>query len=94
MLIAKRSEPRSGDVINEKGNIVRRNRCQLIPTNEKFEIDIDYENLLETNINESPGDCTNRVPQSEMNDNNEATSRVEYRTRSGRISKKPDRYGY
>ena len=39
ILITKRSEPRSYDAINEKGNIVRQNRYQLIPTKEKFEID-------------------------------------------------------
>ena len=36
VVLTKRAEPRSYDVLNEKGNVIRRNRRHLIPTNEDF----------------------------------------------------------
>ena len=89
-VLSKRDEPRSYDVINENGNVVRRNRYQLIPTNEKFEVEFDYDTLEQDNpIDKEPG-------ESEVETQVEVEPSVsnEYHTRSGRLSKKPDRYGY
>ena len=49
-VLQKSSEPRSYLVLNEKGNIVRRNRKHLIPTNDEFRIDIDNEVMQENQL--------------------------------------------
>ena len=36
-ILSKRQEPRSYNVLNDKGNVVRRNRIHLLPTNEAFD---------------------------------------------------------
>ncbi len=42
-VIEKSTEPRSYRVLNEKGNIVRRNRRHLIPCHDRFNIQHDYD---------------------------------------------------
>ena len=42
-VIEKSIEPRSYHVLNEKGNIVRRNRRHLIPCHDRFSIQHDYD---------------------------------------------------
>ena len=37
MVLSRRVEPRSYNILNEKGNVIRRNRWQLLPTNEHFD---------------------------------------------------------
>ena len=44
-VISKRKEPLSYDVINERGNLIRRNRWQLRPTNENFDMEEDEDNF-------------------------------------------------
>ena len=91
MVVSKRSEPRSYNVLNEKGNVVRRNRYQLIPTKEHFELDIDYDDLLQSNVD--PERIQSNEAQNEHQEQIQQANDDDYRTRSGRISRKPDRYG-
>jgi len=80
-IIAKRTEPRSYDVLNENGNIIRRNRIDLIPTKEKFEPEEErYDDLLENETEIEP--ITNEGTLIDQ----------PYVTRSGRTVRKPDRY--
>ena len=43
IVVAKCPEPRSYDILNEKGNIVRCNRRHLIPCHDEFHIQPDYD---------------------------------------------------
>ena len=43
IVVEKCSEPHSYNILNEKGNIVRRNRRHLIPCHKEFNIQPDYE---------------------------------------------------
>ena len=93
-VISKRSEPRSYNVINEKGNIIRRNRQHLLPTNETFNQssvnEYDSEDSNESlSINEDSEEVTSE-PSVTTND----TPSTGYVTRSGRVSREPDRLGY
>ena len=95
-MISARHEPRSYNVVNEKGNTIRRNRWQLLPTNETFEQEINYADDSISN----DGDYQDDIGRDEVNveqqssSNNESTNNSEYKTRYGRLSKKPVRYGY
>lgn len=80
-IIAKRTEPRSYDVLNENGNIIRRNRIDLIPTKEKFEPEEErYDDLLENETEIEPITSEGTLIDQP------------YATRSGRTVRKPDRY--
>ena len=46
-IIAPNDRPRSYNVLNEKGNLVIRNRRNLILTNEKLIVKHDYDNIIE-----------------------------------------------
>ena len=54
IVMSRCSEPRSYSVKNSKGNMVRRNRRHLLPTEEKYEEQINYDELQcsETEVNE------------------------------------------
>ena len=73
-------------VLNERGNILARNRRHLIPTTEKFNIKHDYGNSI-------PVSNTSTHPNL-MIDNQHEKPKLEdvYRTNSGRIVKKPKQY--
>lgn len=44
-VVKKCKQPRAYQVMNEKGNIVRRNRRHLLPTMESFKVTSDYDDL-------------------------------------------------
>ena len=109
-VIGKSSQPRSYQVLNENGNVIRRNRRQLIPTNETFEPQIDYDAIFNA-VNEAANDidlttepvndtgavdkkCI--VTKDESDEKSTPTSDIEvpYRRRLRSNIKKPDRYGY
>ena len=46
-IIAPNDRPRSYNVLNEKGNLIIRNRRNLILTNEKLIVKHDYDNIIE-----------------------------------------------
>ena len=84
-VISKRTEPRSYNILNEKGNIIRRNRWQLLPSNETCDDEIS---VYDDKISDDPIEQSNVTPEINSTDN------ANYRTRSGRIIRQPDRYGY
>ena len=45
-IISQSSQPRSYNVLNERRNVIRRNRRHLIPTNEDFEPKMNYDDLF------------------------------------------------
>ena len=77
-VVAKCAEPRSYRVLNDKGNIVRRDRRQLLPCKEKFEIRNQYDDPATPAVKVQPS------ARSEL-------SSVVV-TRSGRVVRKPNRY--
>ena len=93
-VISKRNEPCSYDVLNQKGNVIRRNRYQLIPTNEKFDLDVEYDDLITEDINPVNTDSNTSQNVIEEQSQTAPVSTDNYHTRSGRLIKKPDRYGY
>lgn len=89
---------------SEKGNVIRRNRCHLLPTNETFQDSIgdsyEGESLL---TNEVPDGNTGVIDDSATDNSSNNESGVdaandgndgEYVTRYGRICREPDRFGY
>ena len=72
------------NVLNEKGNLIIRNRRNLIPTNEKFIVKHDYDNIIE------PGETISRktVVQARTDVPSDITA-PPVRGKSGRIIKKP-----
>ena len=46
-VIAPNDRPHSYNSLYEKGNLIIRNRCHLIPTSKKFIIKHDYDNIIE-----------------------------------------------
>ena len=67
----KRDEPRSYDVLNERGNMVRRNRRHLLPCNDKFTVKTETDDEIEVPKNhmQSQGDVppqTNESPVVEL----------------------------
>ena len=70
-------------VLNEKGNLIIRNRRLLITTNEKFIVKNDYESIIE------PSETTSRdtiaQPRTDIPSNIVPSSA---RTKSGRIIRK------
>lgn len=87
-VLSKRKEPRSYNVLNDRGNIIRRNRWQLTPTNETFNedenIEHDFDEIEDDDPVEIPAEDPEIGIEPEIHD---------YVTRSGRISRKPDRLG-
>ena len=70
----------------QEGNILARNRRHLIPTTEKFNIKHDYDNAIPVSNTSTHANL--------MTDNQHEKPTLEdvYRTKSGRIVKKPKRY--
>ena len=89
-VISKRHKPRSYDVINEKGNIIRRNRWQLLPTNETFN-EVETNNYDEISL-PIRDESDQEVPAVELEP--AVVPAIEtysgYETKYGRISKPPD----
>ena len=95
--MAKLPQPRSYKVMKENGNIVRRNRRDLIPTLEKFGVDVNYDDLVisdnEAETTENTG--TSRTePIGEPENVQVETEEIPYRSRLRNNTKAPDRYGY
>ena len=77
------NRPQSHNTLNEKGNILARNCCYLIPTTKKFNIKYDYDNAIPvSNISTHP----NLMIDNQLE---KPTLEGVYRTKSGRIVKKP-----
>ena len=58
-VVRKCKQPRAYLVMNEKGNIVRRNRRHLLPTKESFKATTDYNDLQTLS---RPSDANNSTP--------------------------------
>ena len=73
---------------NQKGNIIRRNRRHLIPTNEEFD-ECTSSNAYDTETEsiEELSDVPNKITE-------DLDATPEYVTRYGREIHTPDRYGY
>ena len=69
-ILSKSSQPRSYNVLNERRNVIRRNRRDLIPTNEDFEPQMNYDDLFINahDTNDAP------VVSSDQNEINEPTT--------------------
>ena len=61
-IISKNNRPRSYNVLNEKGNILTRNRRHLIPSKEKFTPKYTYENIVPPDAITIPQSVTNNKP--------------------------------
>ena len=85
--IAPNDVPRSCNVLNEKGNLIIRKRRHLIATNEKFIVNHDYDNIIESSETTSP----KTVVQARTDINSNITA-PPVKTKSGRIIRKPKRY--
>ena len=46
-VVAPNDRPRSYNVLNEKRNLIIRNHCHLIPTNGKFIVKYNYDNIIQ-----------------------------------------------
>ena len=75
------------NVLNEKGNLIIRKDCHLIPTNEKFIVKHDYNNIIE------PSETTSgkTVVQARTDISSNITA-PPVRTKSGGIIRKSKRY--
>ena len=100
IVIKQNNRPRSYDVLNENGNVMIRNRRHLIPTNEKFTEKFSYDNIippttkspesiapLQTANSPKPVTSSTTINPSKPIAPNETKV-----TRSGRVSKKRNRY--
>ena len=86
IVASQNNRPRSYDILNEWGNILARNCRYLIPTTKKFNIRHDYDNAI-------PVSNTSTHPYLMIDNQHEKrTLDYAYRTKSGRIVKKPKRY--
>ena len=56
-VIAPNDHPCSYNVLNEKGNLIIRNRCHLISINGKFIVKHDYDNVIEPSERASQKNC-------------------------------------
>ena len=79
--------PRSYNILNEKGNLIIRNSRHLIPSNEKFIVKHDYDNIIE--LSGKTSQKTVVQAKTEIPSNITAPP---VKTRSGRIIKKTKRY--
>ena len=90
VVLKKAVQPRSYIVKIESGEIVRRNRIQLMPSATEFVLD-------NKNVESGPTSSSNRalVDNESLHNNERAQLAREqiYVTRSGRQSRAPDRYG-
>ena len=86
IVVSQNNRPRSYDILNERGNILTRNRRHPLPTTEKFNIKHDYDNAIPVN--------NTSIHPILMIDNQHEKPALEdiYRTKSGRTVKKPKRY--
>ena len=84
-VIAPTDHPPSYSVL-KKGNLIIRNCCHLIPTNEKFIVRHDYENIIEPS--ETTSWKTVVPPRTDIPSSIVVPS---VRTKSGRITRKPKR---
>ena len=93
-VVKKQVQPRSYEVINEKGNVIRRNRRHLIPTQESFDVDLNYDDLvIDDNSNDQlPPAETHEESIETSNSQSEHTEPYKNRLRQNRSA--PDRYGY
>ena len=94
-VVGKCTEPRAYNVLNSKGNIVRRNRRHLMPTNEPFAVKQEHESDVENGSNEVPEGIqahgSDNVPEKSGKVNNGGAAVLR---RSSRISRMPLRYGF
>ena len=86
-LITPKDRPRSYNVLNEKGNLIIRNRRHLIPTNERFIVKHGYDNII------GPSETTSQktVVQARTDIPSNITA-PPIKRKSGRIIRKPKRY--
>ena len=85
--IALNNSPRSYNVLNEKGNLIIRNRRHLIPTNEKFIVKHDYDNIIEARETTSQ----KTILQARIGVPSNITT-ASIRIKLGSIIKKPKKY--
>ena len=86
IVVSQNNRPRLSNILNERGSILARSRLPLIPTSEKFNIKHDYDNVI-------PASNTSIHPSIMIDNQHEKPTREDvYRTRSGRVFKKPKRY--
>ena len=86
IVVSQNNLPRSYNILNERGNILARNCLRLIPATKKFNIKHYYQNaILVSNTSTHPNLMTE-------NHHGKPTLEDVYRTKSGRIVKKPKRY--
>ena len=93
-------QPKSYNIINVRGNTIRRNRRSLIPTSENFEVKPNYDEIIVLDDNKE--DSTKMVNGSTEQGQIETTNNVQeqaqpdnsYRSKLRKNIKKPDRYGY
>ena len=86
-VIAPNDRPRSYNVLNDKGNLIIRNPHHFIPTNKKFIVKHDYDNIIE------PSETTSK--KTFLQTKTDIPSNITtppVRTKSGRIIKKTKRY--
>lgn len=95
-VVANHSAPRSFNVLNDKGNVVRRNFSQLKPTTTKFEANNsvnvqDDQDQTQQNIDDSSDNTPDLIPNYTNNSLCEPTDNQRI-TQSGRIVKLPSRF--
>ena len=54
IVVKKREEPRSHNVLSSKGNIVRCNRRHLMPTKESFQVSNNYNEIVPSSTVSTP----------------------------------------
>ena len=103
-VIDKHHQQRSYNIVNDNGNIIRRNRQHLIPSKERFVIKSDDDNDISDNStnkqNEHDFQQYDRQSSEDTSDDDEIEQTQPnldepesmYRTRSGRAIRKPERY--
>ncbi|XP_028415703.1 uncharacterized protein K02A2.6-like [Dendronephthya gigantea] len=89
-VVAKCQEPRAYRILNSKGNVVRRNRRQLLPCKDKFRIQYDQDDYAEL----PPSNIQQPKPKTSLPacQSIEGLPRSSTVTRSGRVVNKPVRY--
>ena len=87
IVVKKREEPPSYNVLNSKGNIVRRNRRHIMPMKEPFQVSINYDEIVPSSTPSTPESQAPEQPlvqpESEPNtkpSQNESASPVELKT--------------
>ena len=102
MVLSKRNEQRSYNILNEKGNTIRRNRRQLIPTSDKFQIRREIHDTHDNDIDDETSQhnevmpCDAQKPPINQHDDtqNNPINPQHTVTRYGRVSKPPERLKY